>query len=87
MSWNLTLSNQAREDLDYFRAHEPDVYRWCYTLARIVESTPFDGAGRPRSIEAIGTGVWARNVTLEHRMVYEVFSDAIIVASFRTHVD
>ena len=87
MSWNMTISDQARQDLDYFRAYLPDVYRRCYELSRAVEESPYDGPGRPLNATRLGPNVWTRRVTLEHRMVYEVFDATVLVAAYRTHPD
>lgn len=87
MSWTLKISEQARQDLDYFRAYLPDVYRTCLRLSKAVEISPFEGIGRPINIAPLGANVWSRNVSLEHRMVYEVFADTVLVAAYRKHID
>ena len=87
MSWKAIISNQAREDLDYFRAHEPDSYKNSYRLTRLLEENPFEGPGRPIHATALGEDVWFRRLSLEHRMVYEVFDDLVVVASYRTHFE
>jgi len=81
----LKISEQAKSDLEWFRAHNPKLYARCLELAPEVKEDPLHGAGKPQRLRNLGENVWSRRVSLEHRMVYEVFGDLIVVASFRYH--
>ena len=87
MSWKIRISSRAREDLDYLRAYDPKSYAHSYRLTLSVQHNPFEGQGKPTQSIELGPQVWFRRLSLEHRMVYEVFEDHIIVASYRTHLD
>ena len=87
MSWTVQISRRAREDLDYFRAYDRNTYNTCYSLTSSVAIDPCNGTGKPTQAGDLGGNVWFRRITLEHRMVYEVFKDSIIVASYRTHIE
>ena len=87
MSWNVTISKSAREDLDNFRAYHPDLYMQAYRIARSICEDPESGIGCPRNLSTLGASVWCRNLSLEHRVVYEVFADTVVIAAFRTRVD
>jgi toxin YoeB len=87
MSWTLKISKQARADLDYFRAYDSEIYRNCYELSKAVVKDPFSGPGKPLKLSGARGEVWFRRTSLEHRMVYQVFDNLIIVASYRTHID
>ena len=87
MSWTVRISRQAREDLDYHRAYEPETYRNCYDLTKSVEGNPYEGPGTPQNASALGQGVWFRRLSLQHRMVYEVFENLVVVASYRSHIE
>lgn len=87
MSWILKISKLARTDLDHFRAYDKSAYRRCYELSKAVEADPYAGPGKPLKLDEAGGDVWFRRTTIEHRMVYEVFQDTIVVASYRTHLD
>ena len=87
MSWTVKISRQAREDLDYFRAHDRSAYLNCYRLSTAVSKDPFAGAGKPYKIEGLGGNIWCRRTTLEDRMVYEVFDNQVTVAAYRTHIE
>lgn len=81
----LKISEQAKSDLEWFRAHSPRLYQRCVRLVPAVQSDPFQGIGKPLQLGKLGEKVWSRRVSIEHRMVYEVFGDMVVVASFRYH--
>lgn len=81
----LKISEQAKYDLEWFRAHDPRLYKRCFELAPAVQGDPRGGPGKPRRLASLGGDVWCRRVSIEHRMVYEIFRKVVIVASFRYH--
>ena len=87
MSWTLKISEAAQADLDYFRAYDSETYNNCYELSKAVAEAPYLGLGKPLKLVDAGGDVWFRRSSLTHRMVYEVFDDVIVVASYRTHLD
>ena len=38
---------------------------------------PFQGIGKPEPLKRLGTDIWARRLTQEHRVIYLVERDAI----------
>ena len=87
MYGTLKISEQARKDLDHFRAYDTPTYKNCYVLSKAVSADPFDGPGKPQNLGECGKNVWCRRTSLENRMVYEVFATTIVVAAFRSHVE
>ena len=53
-------------------------------LNEIVE-TPFTGTGKPESLKHNLKGCWSRRITKEHRLVYQVTPNSIIVISCKFH--
>lgn len=86
-SWTLKIAKQAEEDLKWFRDKDKKVYEKCFDLTRAVLEEPYIGIGKPERLKGLGGNVWSRRVTLEHRMVYEVFVSArlIVVVAYRYH--
>ena len=87
MSWTVKISNQARADLDHFRAYDRASYLNCYRLSVAVSKDPFFGPGKPMPIEGLNGNVWCRRTNISDRMVYELFDNSITVASYRTHLE
>lgn len=51
-----------------------------------MKRSPFHGLGKPKPLKST-KGYWSRRISDEHRLVYKVTDDAIIVASCRFHYD
>jgi toxin YoeB len=57
-------------------------------INRIIEDTlrePFDGIGKPEPLKHMLQGVWSRRITEEHRMVYLVQDDDLVIVQLRYH--
>lgn len=54
-------------------------------LIREIQRTPFEGIGKPEPLQHALTGYWSRRVTDEHRIVYKVEGDAVLIAQLRYH--
>ena len=87
MSWRIEISKQAEKDLAWFRKNDRALYLKCFDLTRAVVADPFSGIGKPDHLKLLGGNVWSRRVSLEHRMVYEVFNGFCIVAAYRYHYE
>lgn len=47
--------------------------------------TPFTGTGKSEPLRFLGSDVWSRRITQEHRLVYLVRQDRIDVLQARHH--
>ena len=57
-------------------------------LVRLVSETarePFGGIGKPEPLRHQLKGYWSRRINEEHRLVYAVTNESIIVISCRDH--
>ena len=54
-------------------------------LAEAVMRDPFHGIGKPEPLRHLGTELWSRRITQEHRMVYLVSDDRIDFLQARYH--
>jgi toxin YoeB len=46
---------------------------------------PFHGTGKPEPLKWDLAGYWSRRITQEHRLVYKVIKDHVIIASCKYH--
>jgi toxin YoeB len=46
---------------------------------------PFSGIAKPEPLKHDLKGYWSRRITDEHRLVYKVTGDMVIIASCRYH--
>lgn len=47
--------------------------------------TPFEGKGKPEPLRHPLAGFWSRRVNKEHRLVYAITDDALLIAACRYH--
>lgn len=56
-------------------------------LIKEIERSPFDGMGKPEALKGNLSGFWSRRITDEHRIVYAVEDNVVIIISCRGHYD
>ncbi|EXI67928.1 MAG: Toxin YoeB [Candidatus Accumulibacter adjunctus] len=54
-------------------------------LIRETQREPFTGVGKPKRLKHALSGFWSRRTSDEHRMVYRVENDALMIAQLRFH--
>jgi toxin YoeB len=57
-------------------------------LQRLITETaknPFDGIGKPEPLKADFKGYWSRRIDDEHRLVYKVTDEQIIIVACKYH--
>ena len=54
-------------------------------LVEAVVRDPFAGVGKPEPLKYLGSGVWSRRVTREHRLVYVVQGERVDSLQARYH--
>lgn len=54
-------------------------------LIEEVARSPFSGVGLPEPLKYNLSGCWSRRIDREHRLVYKVESDKIVILSCRYH--
>ncbi len=48
---------------------------------------PFKGTGKPEPLKGNYKGCWSRRITKEHRLIYKVHNDNVIILSCFGHYD
>ncbi|MBC3192744.1 Txe/YoeB family addiction module toxin [Pseudonocardia sp. C8] len=59
-------------------------------LNRLVDDVlrdPFDGIGKPEPLRHALAGAWSRRISEEHRLVYLVEGDDVVILQARYHYD
>ncbi|MDT7838964.1 Txe/YoeB family addiction module toxin [Aquabacterium sp. OR-4] len=81
----LVFADEAWDD--YLHWQKPDRKRVerINRLIQEVKREPFAGVGKPEPLKHALAGFWSRRITDEHRMVYRVDGDALLIAQLRYH--
>ncbi len=72
-------------DLAHWVASDCKVALRILQLVEAVHRDPFSGLGKPEPLHDLGSGVWSRRITQEHRLVYIVKEDRLLFAQARYH--
>ncbi|MEN6455399.1 MAG: Txe/YoeB family addiction module toxin [Prolixibacteraceae bacterium] len=84
----ITYSEQAQEDIDYWKkSGNKAIMNKITTLLKDTSGHPYTGIGKPESLKYELSGKCSRRITSDHRMVYivrESMND-IYVLSLRYH--
>jgi toxin YoeB len=54
-------------------------------LIKDIVRDPFEGLGKPEPLKHDLAGLWSRRITDEHRLVYRVTEEEIVIVSYRFH--
>lgn len=77
---------EAKADLEFWvKSGNKPVLLKIAQLLDAVSKTPYEGIGKPEPLKYSLLGCWSRRIDKEHRLVYEVLSDEIIVFSLKGH--
>ena len=76
---------EFREDLRYWVKVDRKVALRAFDLIEAVLRDPFKGIGKPEPLKYLGSGVWSRRLTQEHRVVYVVKEDRVGFLQARYH--
>jgi toxin YoeB len=78
-------TTQAKEDLAWWRRHNPKVLVRVEALIADIRRNPFAGVGKPEPLKHEWQGYWSRRISDEHRLVYRVEAGTLYIAQARYH--
>lgn len=83
----LVFHEEAWEDYLYWQSQDPRRLKKINSLIRECLRTPFAGTGKPEPLKGEFSGWWSRRIDQEHRLVYRVTDDALLIAQCQYHYD
>lgn len=83
IKWDL----DAWEDYLYWQTQDKKTLKRINQLVKDIARNPFDGIGKPEPLRGNLTGFWSRRIDDEHRLVYAVEENAILIIACRGHYD
>ncbi len=81
----IIFAEQGWEDYLHWQATDRKLMERLNGLIRECTRTPFAGTGKPEPLRGPLAGWWSRRLTQEHRLVYRMAEDALLVAQCRYH--
>lgn len=78
---------QAFEQLGQWVTEDKKIFKKILELIRDIQRDSFAGIGKPEPLKYELQGYWSRRITDEHRLVYKVEEDLLIILSCKYHHD
>ena len=81
------FSNRGWEDYQHWVSCDKKIVKRINTLLNDIKRNPTDknGLGKPERLKENLSGYFSRRITSEHRLIYKIIDDLIIVAQCRYH--
>lgn len=81
----LTFSCKAWDNYLYWQKTDKAIVKRINSLIKAIQRTPFEGIGKPEPLQHNLSGYWSRRINDEHRIVYKVSNDDLLIAQLRYH--
>ncbi len=81
----VVFHEQGWEHYCYWQTVDKKTLRKINLLIKDIQRSPFVGIGFPEPLKHDYSGFWSRRIDDEHRLVYEIKSNAVVIAACRFH--
>ncbi len=81
----LVFAEKAWEDYLYWQRADKKILKRINALIKDITREPFEGIGKPEALKHALSGYWSRRINDEHRIVYKVQDESLLIAQLRYH--
>jgi toxin YoeB len=82
----LVITDTAKEDIRFFlKSGQTSLVKKIEKLLISIQESPFTGIGKPEPLKYEFSGKWSRRIDSQHRVIYEIIDDSIIIYSLKGH--
>ncbi len=81
----IKFSQRGWEDYLYWQLADKASLKRINQLLKDIQRSPFAGVGKPEPLRHNLAGFWSRRIDDEHRLIYAVVDECILVAQCRYH--
>lgn len=81
----LVVADDAWDDYVYWQKQDKRMIERINKLIRETQREPFAGVGKPEPLKHALSRYWSRRINDEHRMVYRIEGDALMIAQLSFH--
>lgn len=84
--FNISFSKEAYKEYCYWKkTNNILIVNKIKKLLKDISEHPFIGIGKPEMLKGNYSGYWSRRINKEHRLVYKIEKDSIVVIQCRFH--
>jgi len=81
----LIFSENAWEDYLYWQNTDKKILKRINKLIKDIQRNKYEGIGKPEPLKHNLSGYWSRRINVEHRLVYKIEKERIMIAQVRYH--
>ena len=82
---NVSFTENGWKDYLEWQKTDKKTVKRINDLIKDILRSPFEGIGKPEPLKYDLSGKWSRRITDEHRLVYQVENDHIIILTCKYH--
>ncbi len=79
--------DESWEDYLFWQKSDKKIVSKINDLLKDISRNPFSGIGKPEQLKYKYKGYWSRRIDGEHRLIYKVKEDEILIAKCRFHYE
>ena len=81
----IQFTNEAFNQFTEWQITDKKIFQKIVALIKETERNPFEGSGKPEPLKHDLQGYWSRRINLEHRLVYKVSENSILIIACKYH--
>ncbi len=81
----LIFAEEAWEDYCYWQKTDKKMVDKINDLIKDIQRNGFEGIGKPEPLKHELSSFWSRRITSEHRIVYTLENESVLIAQCRCH--
>lgn len=82
---NVKITPRFENDYKYWIKSDKTIIKRILKLIESIKTSPFSGIGKPEALKYELQKCWSRRISYEHRLVYMIIENEIILLSCRFH--
>lgn len=82
---NISFEGGAFDDFNQWALEDRKIYKRIISLIKDISRSPYEGIGKPEALKYELEGYWSRRIDEEHRLVYKVDDDRLIIIGCKYH--
>lgn len=83
----IAFESEAFEELGQWATEDKKIFKKILYLIKDIQREPFSGIGKPEPLKYELQGYWSRRITDEHRLIYKIEDDVLIILSCKYHYE
>ena len=80
-------SDHAWDDYIYWQTQDKKILNRINQIIKNIESTPYEGIGKPEPLKHEFRGYWSRRIDGYHRLIYRIKDNRLEIIQCRAHYD